>query len=83
MTALDLINLEHFQQEEKRMDEQRKNKNLGSFTVDVEVMPDGSLDVWIAHEGSSGEHYIGVSEDEVGEYVAELIECVKEEAEAC
>lgn len=51
---------------------------LGSFTVDVEVQENGLYDVWIAHEGSSGEHYKDVTSDRIGELVADEIECVKE-----
>lgn len=54
------------------------NKNLGTFTVDVKMQPNGKFDVYIAHEGSSGEHYIDVTADKIGELVAGDIECVTE-----
>ena len=54
------------------------NKNLGTFTVDVELQPNGKFDVYIAHEGSSGEHYEDVSADRIGELVAGDIECIAE-----
>lgn len=48
---------------------------LGNFSVDVEIQQNGKLDVWMAHEGSSGAHYTDVSADEVGQMLAEMIEC--------
>ncbi len=54
------------------------NKNLGTFTVDVELQNNGLYDVYIAHEGSSGEHYTDVTADRIGELVADDIECIKE-----
>lgn len=54
------------------------NERLTSISVDVEVMPNGNYDVWIASEGSSGAHYVDVDADKVGENVADLIECLAE-----
>ena len=56
----------------------QKTKPLCCISVDVEAMPDGKLDVWIATEGSSGAHYRGIDAAEVGINVADLIECVAE-----
>lgn len=52
--------------------------DLGTFTVDVQLEENGKYDVYIAHEGSSGEHYTDVSADKIGELVAEDIECIAE-----
>ncbi len=52
--------------------------DLGTFSVDVKLQDNGKFDVYIAHEGSSGTHYTDVSADEIGEYVAEDIECIAE-----
>lgn len=52
--------------------------DLGTFTVDVQLEENGKFDVYIAHEGSSGEHYTDVSADKIGELVAEDIECIAE-----
>lgn len=54
------------------------NINLGTFTVDVEMMPNGNYDVYLAHEGSSGEHYTDVTADRIGELVADDIDCLAE-----
>ena len=55
-----------------------ENTTLGTFTVDVELQPNGKYDVYIAHEGSSGEHHTDVTADEVGRMVADEIECIAE-----
>lgn len=54
------------------------NEKLGNFNVDVERQPNGLFDVYLSHEGSSGEHYTDVSADRIGELVADLIESVAE-----
>lgn len=46
---------------------------LGTFTVDVTLLSTGRYDVYIAHEGSSGEHYTDITADRIGEIVAEDI----------
>lgn len=56
----------------------KKNIDLGTFTVDVELQENGKFDVYIAHEGSSGEHYTDVTADKIGELVAGDIEAVTE-----
>ncbi len=55
-----------------------KNIDLGSFSVDVQLQKNGKFDVYIAHEGSSGEHYKDVTADRIGELVAGDIECIAE-----
>ena len=52
--------------------------NLGTFTVDVQITPDGKFDVYLEHEGSSGEHYVVDTADRVGELLADDIECITE-----
>ena len=51
---------------------------LGTFTIDVTMQEDGKFDVYLAHEGSSGEHYKDVSADKIGELIAGDIECIAE-----
>ena len=48
-----------------------------SFLV-VSLQQNGKFDVYIAHEGSGGEHYTDVSADRIGSLVAEDIECLAE-----
>lgn len=55
-----------------------KNINLGVFTADVELQKNGKYDVYIAHEGSSGEHHVDVTSDKIGEIIADTIECITE-----
>lgn len=55
------------------------SQNLGSFTVDVRLQPDGKYDIWIAHEGSSGAHYQNVTLDQIGSLLADEIGCVRSE----
>lgn len=49
-----------------------------TISVDISSDKDGRLDVWISTEGCSGAHYEGKSAAEIGEYVADLIECLHE-----
>ena len=54
-------------------------KDLGIFTVDVELQDNGLYDIYIAHEGSSGEHYKDFTAEQVGNYLADDIEAVAKE----
>lgn len=54
-------------------------KNLGTFSVDVEMQENGKFDVWIAHEGSSGSHYTDVDADRIGQLLADEVDCIAEE----
>ena len=54
------------------------NISLGTFDVDVSLLSDGTFDVYLSHEGSSGEHYEHVSADRIGELVADDVECIAE-----
>ena len=56
-----------------------KNKNVGTFTIDVELQENGLYDVWLAHEGSSGENYKDTTIERIGLLVTDLIDCVVEE----
>lgn len=53
-------------------------KNLGEITIDVNIQEDQKLDIWIAHEGSSGLHYTDITPDEAGRMLADEIECLIE-----
>ena len=59
---------------------EKKNIPLSAISVDVEIQPDNTLDVYISTEGSSGAHYQNVSAEAVGENVQDLIECLAEAA---
>lgn len=52
--------------------------DLGTFSVDVKVQENGRYDVWITHDGNSGEHYKDATSDCIGKLIADEIECVKE-----
>ena len=52
------------------------SKDLGCFTVEVTLREDGKYDAFIAHEGSSGSKYQGITVDEIGRMVADDIESV-------
>ena len=58
--------------------ESESKVNLGCISVDVQRLSDGTFDVWISTESSSGSHYESVSADDVGTYVADLIESLAE-----
>ena len=51
---------------------------LSSITVDAEILPNNTLDVYISTEGSSGAHYKGLTAAAVGANVQDLIECLAE-----
>lgn len=46
---------------------------LGTFSIDVELQPDGRYDVFIGREGSSGEHYLNLTPEDVGKIIADDI----------
>ncbi len=48
--------------------------NLGTFSVDVVVQKNGLCDVWISHEGCSGEHYTDVTAEQIGKFLTDEIE---------
>lgn len=58
------------------------NKTLGTFEVDVQLQENGLYDVYLAHDGSSGEHYKNISVNEIGKLLVEDIECVKDAYES-
>lgn len=55
--------------------------DLGVFTVDVKLQDNGLYDVYLAHEGNSGEHYTDVTGDRIAVLLANDIECVRESYE--
>ena len=56
----------------------KDKNNLGTFTAHVQLMSNGLFDVYLAHEGNSGEHYENVTVDRIGELLAGDIECIAE-----
>jgi len=48
--------------------------------ISVDVRSDGknTFDVWISNEGSSGFHYSGLTAAQVGEQIADYIDCMAE-----
>lgn len=55
-----------------------KNRELPSITVDIQKREDGTLDIWILHEGTSGSHYVPVTPAEIGKYVQDEVELLLE-----
>lgn len=53
-------------------------RSLGTLSIDIEMLPDGTLDMWMSHEGSSGEHYTGITAEYAGKLVEEDIKCTAE-----
>ena len=51
---------------------------LPSITVDVEHMDDGTFDVWIEHEGSSGRQYEHITADDISRLVKEEVDDIVE-----
>lgn len=51
---------------------------LSSINIDIDVLPDGKLDAWIATEGSSGAHYVDATPKSVADNVQDFIECMME-----
>ena len=60
----------------------KENTPLVTLTVDVAIQPNGNFDVYLSHEGGSGEHYKNVTADKIGELVAEDVEIMAESFEA-
>ncbi len=58
------------------------NVNLGNFEVDVELQNNGKYDVYLSHEGSSGENHKNVTADDIGRLVADLVETVTDAYQA-
>lgn len=52
---------------------------VANISVEVFQNKDGTFNTYIATDSSSGENYNHVSADEIGEYVAGLIECIVDE----
>lgn len=51
---------------------------LSSITVDAEILPNNTLDVYISTETGSGSHYPSLTVEAVGANVQDLIECLAE-----
>lgn len=49
-----------------------------SISIDIRNDGPNTFDVWISHEGSSGCHYSGLTAAQVGEQVADYIDCMAE-----
>lgn len=46
--------------------------------VDVKSNGNGKYDVWMSTKGNSGEHYPNLDAAEIGEYTADLVDCLEE-----
>lgn len=55
-----------------------KNQDLGTFTIDIQLLSNGKFDVYIAHEGFSGAVYADVTADQIGKFVARDIKYLAE-----
>ena len=53
-------------------------QDLGTFNVSVNLQDDSKYDIYLSHDGDSGEHYSDLSLNEVGELVMGLIDCIRE-----
>lgn len=62
------------------MEEKREKEQLSTISVDVQTNHNGTYDVYISTEGSSGCHYPDISAEVVGENVADLIDTLEEAA---
>lgn len=61
----------------EKMEKLPEDVELGSFTADVRLMPNGTFDVWTSHDGSTKCHYRDIlSAEEIGKLVADDISCV-------
>lgn len=52
--------------------------SLGTIEIDVNLVRDKGYDVYISYNGSSGEAYIKKSADEIGQVIADDIDCYAE-----
>ena len=59
----------------------KKNIKLDTIDVDVQILPDNTLDLYLSTPSSGGEHYIGVTPEQVGDHVAGLIDCLADAQE--
>lgn len=59
----------------------KENIQLTTIDVDVQILPDNTLDLYLSTPSSSGEHYIGVTPEQVGDHVAGLIDCLADAQE--
>ncbi len=57
-----------------KTDSKDKPVSLCNLEVDVQMLPDGTFDVYINNEGDSGCHYEHVTADKIGELVTEEVE---------
>lgn len=48
------------------------------ISIDIESNGNGTYDTWISTEGSSGAHYPTAKATEIGDYVADLVDCLEE-----
>ena len=53
-------------------------KLLTNISVEVNTNHDGTYDIYLSTECSSGEHYENISAAKIGEYVADLVDTVEE-----
>lgn len=51
---------------------------LAEITIDVDTNNNGTYNIYMQTENSSGESYINVTADRIGEYVAGLIDALEE-----
>ena len=59
----------------------KENIQLTTIDVDVQILPDNTLDLYLSTAGSSGEHYVGITPEQVGDHVAGLIDCLADAQE--
>lgn len=54
----------------------KENIQLTTIDVDVQILPDNTLDLYLSTPSSSGEHHVGLTPEQVGDHVAGLIDCL-------
>lgn len=54
------------------------SKILSNISLDVDTNNDGTYNIYLATENSSGESYKNISADEIGKHVANLIDSLEE-----
>lgn len=54
------------------------SEQLNTISVDIRTNHDGTYDVYISTEGSSGSHYPCIRAEEIGDNVTDLVDALEE-----
>ena len=69
----------YYQRHETQNEDSDEDYDLGTFSIDVKKQKNGLYDVFFGHEGSSGEHYVDMTPEIIGHYLADDICSVNDE----